>query len=439
MVADRDPVGGAAGCCLPRCCVWGARPARWAGMSAAGGDSGGASSGERSATGRAVVPGRGRRRVRGGRREGVTHLARRRVAVPDRGAGRPRRPGRRRGSSPRRSGPTRSTRCRTATTSPVPNGARHVAACSSTLPSANTSEAGSPGPFEELFGGEVAGRADQAAAAGQRGRRGGPRDAGVDDPWAGRRDQDVARPEVAVHRARAVDRLERLGQLDPQPPHRRPPTAGRSGRGPRRARAPARTPWPATARRRRRRRRAPRPPAGCGPAETTSTSSRRQARNRGSAANSRRITRTATRAPFSVRARWTLAETGPSRARSAACRGPRSAGCMSGSTPGSATSRFRRRQDARGRSARQPSGGVGRPPGRGSTRSGVGAGAQVERNATRTRRSAASRPGAQLALLRPACRARTRGPQAVRGARSRAGSRRSRRRGRRRRRARRPA
>ena len=35
---------------------------------------------------------------------------------------------------------------------PVPNGARHVAAFSSTLPSANTSEAGSPGPFRSCSG-----------------------------------------------------------------------------------------------------------------------------------------------------------------------------------------------------------------------------------------------------------------------------------------------
>ena len=101
---------------------------------------------------------------------------------------------------------------------------------------------------QDLLGGEVAQRADQAAAAGQRGGRGGPRDADVDDPRAGRGDQDVARAEVAVHRAGAVDRRERLGQPDAQPPHRRPPSAGRSAASTScERRAPARTPWPATA------------------------------------------------------------------------------------------------------------------------------------------------------------------------------------------------
>ena len=163
MVADRDPVRRHSLGAVFRGAVVGGR-CRCAGPGSppGAGDSGGASSGKRSATGRAASPVAGAARVRGGRREGVTHLARR--GSPCRiGCRQAATTGTTPGSSPRRSGPTRSTRCRTATTSPVPNGARHVAACSSTLPARTRPRRARPGRSEA-----VRGRGSRARRSGRR-------------------------------------------------------------------------------------------------------------------------------------------------------------------------------------------------------------------------------------------------------------------------------
>ena len=125
------------------------------------------------------------------------------------------------GSRPRRTGPTRSTRWRTAASLAGPNGPRQVAASQHQQPRARPSdEARRPGVQQLRRRSEVAGcptghRSRSAATAS-----GGPGDAGVHDARVGGGDQHVARLAALVHRAGAVDAVvSGLGQLDAQPTH----------------------------------------------------------------------------------------------------------------------------------------------------------------------------------------------------------------------------